>query len=207
MKEEEIKEEEIRTKINEYREREVRWADNSLSQLSFFNSLLLTLGVGFLSFSYESFFKQKTSFLIRNIDWNLSFTAISIFFIFLSIYYGLIVSVNRLYSFRITRYINRTRHLIMKYSNITMPEGSSTEFNRKRKLFLPLEVMISYPKITFEQCKTYKSIDNKEEVKSNFNELRNIAHNLGINTWRNTNYQIVTFFLSILFYILAMLFN
>ncbi|ALM47831.1 hypothetical protein AMR72_02300 [Flavobacterium psychrophilum] len=199
--------EEITTKINEYREREIRWTDNSLSQLSFFNSLLLTLGVGFLSFSYENFFKEKTSFSICNLDWNLTFTAISIFFIFLSIYYGLIVSINRLYSFRITRYINRTRHLIMKHSGLPMPEGTTKEFNKVRKLFLTFEVMIGYPKITFEQCKTYKILDNKEEVKSNFNELRNIAHNLGINTWRNTNYQIVTFFLSVFFYILSILFN
>ena len=48
-----MSEQEMLKLLQEYSERHVRWADKTLSQLSFYNNLLLTLGVGFLSFAYK----------------------------------------------------------------------------------------------------------------------------------------------------------
>jgi len=42
-----------------YHERYVRWQDKTREQFSFFNNLLLTLSVGFISFGYDNLMDTK----------------------------------------------------------------------------------------------------------------------------------------------------
>ena len=57
--------EEKANKIKDYQERNKRWQDKTNQQISFFNNLILTLSVGFLSFSYKEI---KISDLTINTD-------------------------------------------------------------------------------------------------------------------------------------------
>lgn len=188
-------------KLKVYHEREVRWAENALSQLSFFNNLLLTLAVGFLSFAYKDIGLKNIHFSCCEINWSITFKAISLVFIGWSILLGLLVALNRLLDFRLTRKIAQIRRRVYKYASGTMlSEKTPTKFNCIRKLFLPFEVLCSHPNITMEQCKNYK-----EEMSGIFIDLRNIAHNLGLNAWRQIIFQILCFGLSILFYVLGII--
>ncbi|MEI9933986.1 MAG: hypothetical protein WDM71_03875 [Ferruginibacter sp.] len=193
--------------IKEYQDREVRWTDKSLSQLSFFNNLLLTLSVGFLSFAYKEFSFSELRFNIKSPNWSLTFIAFSILFALFSIIVGLLVAINRLYDFRLTRQINQIRHRMVEHSKEKMSESSPMKFDYLRRLILPFQVMINMPTITMKECKEFhsSSTDKKQEIKCRFKELRNIAHNLGLNSWRKTNFQILYFALSVLLYVLGQL--
>ena len=51
--------------LDEYHQRNVRWTDKTLTQLSYFNNLMLILSVGFISFSYEILVTYEKRFLFN----------------------------------------------------------------------------------------------------------------------------------------------
>jgi uncharacterized membrane protein YbhN (UPF0104 family) len=189
--------------IKEYHEREVKWTDKALNQLSFFNNLLLTLGVGFLSFSYKNYSFNGLTFDLKSPNWSLTFITFSIILLVFSIITGLLVAINRLYDFRVTRNINQIRHRMMEHSSIKLDESSSEKFDQLRRIILPFQTMISIPTITMEECKGFNNLTEHQKsiIKCLFKELRNIAHNLGINSWQKTIWQILYFAVSITLYL------
>lgn len=182
-----------------YHERYVRWQDKTREQLSFFNNLLLTISIGFLSFAYDRLFQDS----FCNSKFIILILFISIISIILSIIVGLICVFSRLYDFRITAQINQVRYWVYKYNKQTFKDKSPTLFIKGKRFFLLFNVICNkYPKISIEKCKVNKI---NEDFKSEFEELRSISHNLGLGTWNKLKYQIVLFFIGIVLFAIAQL--
>ena len=144
------KSEEEKQKLNqEYRERHIRWNDRQLFQMSFYNNLLLTVGIGFLSFAYRD-----------SIDCFLTWRGVSIIVVTLSVFTGFMASISRLYDFRLTSQINLIRQRAWERSGVKTSEktvdNSEYSFWERTRLLCNLFLFGKYPKITLEQCKSWK---------------------------------------------------
>jgi len=195
--------------LKEYHERNIRWTNESLRQLSFSNNLILSLGVGFLSFAYKNMELKPLSFTLERIDWGLTFCIWSITLIALSILFGLVLALSRLWDFRIVRHINQTRQRMYEHSGLKLDEETPDRYSFIKRWSLFFELFSEkYPRITLDQCKAFSKYSNKEKerIEGNFKELRAISYNLGLNTWGNTKFQIVLFAIGILLFSIDILF-
>ena len=181
----------------EYHERNIRWSQTAINQLSFFNNLLLSLGVGFLAFCFNPILFKTLNFTLKEIDFSKTFLAISIISILVSIILGLVISISRLKDFRITRTINHIRQRTYEHSEKVLDERTPDKYDRIKRI---CTIFKKPPKITSEECKDYYKISNFD---SRFRELRNISHNLGINSWNYINYQTFFFGLSLILYLFS----
>ena len=187
-----------------YRERYVRWQDKTIAQLSFFNNLLLTISVGFLSFGYKEIKVNHMTFNLCTYDLKLTLSIVSLIFMAFSIFYGLIVALNRLYDFRITTHINQVRYWTIKHSKINLDESSSTNFKDNLPTLLCL-LFKDFDRINIEECKILKneSLENIVEFNYKFKRLRAIANILGAKSWKNLKFQIALFFIGIVLFVFA----
>jgi hypothetical protein len=190
---------------SKYHEREMRWNNKTLNELSFLNNLILTLSVGFLAFSYKTELLKNAHFAIKDINWSITLIIFSLFAIVFSILIGLIVSINRLIDFRLTRFINLIRYRMIKHASKKLDESTPEKFGRVKRFFLPLPFILKFPRITIEECKKFKDLSSNEKkmILDKFKLLRKITFNLGYSTWRKTLLQILLFAVSILLYLLA----
>ena len=184
---------------NEYYERNIRWSQIAINQLSFFNNLLLSLSVGFLAFAFKPEFLNNFTPSLNDINWSKSFLMASIIFIVIAIILGLITSIFRLKDFRITRAINQIRQRTYEHSNILLDEHTPEKYNRIKRAFILFK---KTPEITIEECKQYTL---HTDFNSRFRDLRNIAHNLGVNSWNYLGCQTIFFCFSIIFYLCSII--
>lgn len=191
-------------KIKEYQNRHIRWSDESLKQLSFYNNLLLTLSVGFLAFLFHKDSFIGVYFNYSNINWSLTILVGSAITITFSILLGLFVAINRLQDFRVSRKISFVRYGIYKHSKGLLDETTPDRFNFWKRLTLAFH---NYPSLTIEECKAYKTAEFKEreKIRFKFRELRNIAHNLGRTSWNFTVAQTISLAIGIALYIFGIL--
>lgn len=195
-------EHEIQKLLQEYTERSNRWTDRTLSQMSFYNNLLLALGIGFLSFVYQDSRLADIEFRFKDIDYSITAYVLSIWTVMFSIITGLIASISRLYDFRITSDVNQIRRRVFEHSHIKIDEKSPQKFPYMKRMLLPYKLFLSeYPKITLEQCKAWQS-DNLNEK---FSELRAMAFNLGLGTWCRIKYQTILLLITIILYVVSVL--
>ena len=192
-----------------YSERYAKWQDKTREQLSFFNNLLLTLCVGFLSFVFaNSHYTKKIEISSENKNF---YIIVSIILISLSILSGLLVVINRLYDFRITSHINQVRYWFEKkqknISKIRLDEKTPEKFCCCTRFNLMFKVLFEkFPRIRIEDCEEYHLIyseEEKREFNKKFRTLRNYTHNLGLNTWCQIKYQIVLFFIGIICFVIS----
>lgn len=193
--------------LNEYENRYVRWTQMSSSQLSFYNNLLLTLGVGFLSFAYKSVSLHKIKFSLKSPDMSLTFYVMSLILTAISVLLGFLVNISRLYDFRLTRHINLVRKRTLEHSGEKLDERTPERYSYWKVFFLIFQVGLDkYPHITIEQCKKLGEIIDKEKqgkFHEDFRTLRNLAYNFGRFTWKNTFWQTILFALAIACYMVA----
>lgn len=191
----------------EYKDRNIRWTDKAVNQLSYFNNLLLTLSIGFISFSYKSLITNNYKLnLSDDVDWYQTIMSLSLLLMLFAVYKGLIISLSRLMDFRISRQIVQVRQRMLEHAGKKMDESSSLSmpwFDRSKLIWSIFRN--DYPKITIEDCKNYDTMSKseKEEINCNFKGMRRISHNLGINTWKGTYSMIIFFGISIILYVLA----
>lgn len=192
--------------LQKYEDRYTRWADITLSQLSFYNNLLLTLGVAFLSFAYQDLKPLNLECSIKNIDWPLTLYVFSFIVVMLSIFTGSMASMSRLYDFRITSHVNLIRRRVFEHSNIKLNGKTPEKFSFWKNLYLPYKLFCKdYTKITLEQCEDWEK--NKNKLDASFVELRTLSHNLGLGTWCRIRWQTFSFLLAIIFYAASILFS
>ncbi len=187
-----------------YHERYVRWQDKTREQFSFFNNLLLTLSVGFISFGYDNLMDTKIFFSFCHPQFDTTIFVLSFISIVLSILVGIFCVFSRLLDFRITTHINQVRYWSIKYSNTTLGDSSL----KKIKDILPsLTSLIfnGFNRIDIDECKSLKN-SNLEEIdafKANFKILRAISQHLGNGTWIKLKWQIVLFFIGIICFVIS----
>ena len=190
--------------LQEYSERNIRWTDRTLAQLSFYNNLLLTLGIGFLSFAYQDSKVLSLEFSLKGIDWSLTAYAISILAVMFSILAGFTGSISRLYDFRITSRVNLIRKRVFEHSHLKIDEKTPKEFSFWENLFLPYKLLSEkYPRITLEQCKAWKN--DEENLKEKFIELRTLSYNLGLRTWNRMKWQTFLLIFAVILYVASIL--
>lgn len=192
--------------LKEYQERSIRWAEQFRAQLSFYNNLLLTLSIGYLSFTYKpkAFENLHWTLSDEKTDFSLTFTVSSIWLVALTILLGLLLAINRLQDFKITKHINEVRKWMYEYSDRKMDQQSPAKFIWNKRLLLSFQ---TYPLIILEDCLNFNtaSQENKDQLKHKFRSLRNIAYNLGLNTWTLTIIQTVAFGLSVCCYLIGII--
>lgn len=190
-------------KLKEYHARHIRWTDESLKQLSFYNNLLLTLSVGFLSFSFNQYTFKGIRFSCTNVDCSLTLLVGSVIFVTISIILGLFVAINRLQDFRVSRHISLVRYRVYKYSGIKFKD-ETPELNLWKR---PCWIFQKYPIIRVEDCQNYKeaNLEERKKIKNDFKKLRAISDNLGYMTWCLLKWQTVCFAFGIAGYIMSIL--
>lgn len=175
-----------------------------MSQMSFYNNLLLTLGIGFLSFAYQDSKLLNLELSLKDIDRSLIAYVFSIISVGFSILTGLMASISRLYDFSITRQINLIRQRALEFSRKKINETTPSKLSFWKIVVLPYKLLWKdYPTITLEQCKKWNS--NKKELDKTFMELRSLSYNLGIGTWGRIKLQTFFMFLAVIFYISSIL--
>lgn len=187
--------------LQEYKERQKEWRDISISQLSIANNILLTLSSGLLVFCFD---KNKTESIFidfsQPINWQLTTYWASVFFLSLSIFFGVGVLFSRLYDFRISRHIALTRQRFYKVTDgKKLPHedfGSFTMLDRVGAVFT-----ILFSKLPFINQADIENILENEKLKRNFQHLRKTADLLGSATWRWTKIQIGLFLMSGIVYL------
>ncbi len=192
--------------LKEYHARNVRWSDKSLSQLSFFNNLLLSLSLGFLSVGFKNNVVQSVQFATTNIDWPLTLSNLSMLFTFLSICAGLIVGISRLWDFRITRHINQTRQRVYEHSDEKLDETSPEKFPCFKRFAIYKTLLFKdYPRITIDESISFKMNTDaeKQKLKDSFRELRVISFNIGLDTWCITKFQAISMGIGVTLYVFA----
>jgi hypothetical protein len=192
--------------LKEYHERNIRWTDKSLGQLSFFSSLVLSLGSGFITFGYKNMDLQSLIVTLTMIDWPITLSVLSIISTAISILLGLLIGLNRLWDFRITRQINQIRQRMYEHSEKTLDEDTPQKYKMADRVRLCIRLFREkYPEITIEQCKKFRNYEKaqQEKIEEDFRELRTISHNIGLNTWSKTKYQTVLFGLGILLFVIS----
>jgi len=183
----------------EYQNRYRFWTDKRISQLSFFNNLLLTIGIVMIGYIWS----ENTNFYINliNIKWNITLLFLALAFNGFSILTGLILAISRLYDLRLTSNIMLTRKRALKNDiklDTISPEKESFLITLCSVIFKYNDYSISSNDINKEKLKilNYKFI-----------KLRVLSNSLGIGTWKLLNYQIITFLFSIIFLFLSTLVN
>lgn len=193
-----MEEEKKAADIKNYQERYKRWQDKTNQQVSFFNNLILTLSVGFLSFSYKEIKISDLSFEIVAYDLKLTLFVFSLIIILVSIFCGLIAAISRLYDFRVTTHINQVRYWVLKHSDQYLDESSLKDYKEKTPSLFCL-MITGLERIDIDDCKSLKS-----NTKSNFKRLRALAHKLGITTWKKLLWQIWLFFIGIALFVISL---
>lgn len=190
--------------LQEYHERHARWADKNSSQLSFYNNLLLTLSVGFLTFAYQDSKLIDLWSSLKNIDCSLTAYVFSVLAVMFSILTGLVASISRLYDFRITSHIILIRQRVLEHSRLRIDEKTPQKIHYLKRMLLPYKLFIfDFPTITLEQCKSWN--DNKVDLTGIFSNLRSMSFNLGLATWSRTKLQTLFLLVAIILYVTSIL--
>jgi hypothetical protein len=190
--------------LQEYRGRHLRWSDKTLSQVSFYNNLLLTVGIGFLSFTFQDSKIVDLEFRLKDIDYSITSYVLSLYAVTFSILTGFLSSISRLYDFRITSQVNLIRQRVLEHSHRKLSEKTPNEVSWVRKMFLPISVFLTgVPKITLEQCKAWQGDTNN--LNERFSRLRGLSFNLGLATWSYLKWQTFLFAVAIVLYVASVL--
>ena len=187
-------------KLRDYKERHIRWQDISLTQLGYTNNILLSLTIGFLAFAFDKEFLTTLSFSKDSIfNLKMCFYILTILSLLISIGYGVLTSISRLYDFRITRHIVLTRQRF--YDECKNKPKALPDYNFPRprfKLRFKTLCCVLFKQIDFIDKKEIKNLLQNELSEKNFNELRRTANTLGILTWRLLKIQFLFLVISMI---------
>ncbi len=194
-------------RLKNYLERHVRWTNNALSQLTFFNNILTTLAIAFISFAFKAKNFHEMEFS-TDVNWSLTFAIFSISFAVVSSVMGIYFSFNRLYDFLLSRHLNLTRYRMLKHHDIILDAQSYNQSDQIigiKKWFLSFDILQGSPyKITVKKNQNPKEL---EQVKENFIKMRKTTFNLGIITGKLLAYQVYSFIFCLLTYLLSILWS
>ena len=205
-----MKDNEFKEKLQEYISRNNFWTEKTITQLGYSINLFTTVGIAFLgyiianrdkfphlSFSCEAEFNcTLTLFIIASIS------------IIVSIGFGFVAILSRLFDFRITRHLALTRKRFL-----TRNKKKALEENRDEGLIDSKIIDISNErycpilrKHILGKTEFITESDFKESrVIKKFEKLRKESKILGNATWKYHRYQIGLFFLGIIIYGLTIL--
>lgn len=200
----EVKYREIK-QLEKFGESRTRWSQEALKQMTYINSLVITLAVGFIAFAFE-YLKERdiqATMEIFSIDLKLTLYCSSVLLMLWSVFLGILGAHNRAIYFRKTRDINIIRHRVYRFWKAFLKEGSFDEKKWYERLGLQFR---STPKINFDDCLNYgRNQQYKDDLERDFDKLREYRSDLADMSWRRLNWQISIFCLGLTVYFFALL--
>jgi hypothetical protein len=174
------------------------YRDIAINQLSIANNLLLTLAVGFLTFSYDKKSVQNISFhLFTTIHWSTFLYLLYLLTAIISIILGIIVLITRLYDFRITKYIIKLRIKMITNNNILLNYNSHSPVSLTEKL--NVVYLVIFNKVKSIDTKLIENYSNdRKAFLEQFSFLRKTAHILGEISINWTKWQAIFLVASII---------
>lgn len=194
-----------------YRTNNYRQSDRALNQLSFVNSLFITLAVGFIALAFEELLGIDLGLGVKSADWSLTMLVISFLLLSASVAVGLFAAHNRLIHFRISRHISLTRRRVYKFSKTKLSEEIvKPELSKWKRFKLQYDHFNFYREIELDECLGYssfakKGIENEFTlgIDERFLRLRKISESFGKSTWSRVNWQGGLFLFGFLVYIFS----
>lgn len=170
-----------KNKLREYQERYRFWTDKRISQLSFHNNLLLTLGFAIVGFFWAKRYSIYTNLAINtgdDIDWIVLFFVAGSLALFISIILGFLLSVSRLYDLRLTSNIALTRKWALK-EDVTIKDEILLHSKFIDIIKNIIEIFRKFSVIKINK----RDITNDEKFQEKFKNLRQKSHDIGNSTW------------------------
>ena len=192
-------------KLEEYQQRQKEWRDISTEQLSIANNILITISSGYLALIFNKIEIRKISInTSKDFDWPLIFYCGSMCLALIAILLGVLVLLNRLYDFRISRHIALTRKRFFEKHKEPIEPSSIGEISffdilveQKNLFFKNIDF------IPVEEIAKFK--EDKVQFNKRFNRLRRQAKVLGITSHKWTKFQVVSLLFSLTLYIIYVL--
>jgi len=135
-----------------------------------------------------------------NIDWNISLYLFSVLLTIVAIFLGVLVMINRLYDFRISRHIALTRKRIYKKHSQKLPESSLGTISKWNIVIEQLNII--FKKIEFislDDIDSFKA--NEVSFDNKFNRLRRQSKVIGSIPHKWTKFQILILLFSLTLYL------
>ena len=183
-------------KFQVLKERENKWHEISMNQLSFYNNLLIVLGTGFLAFVIKEFKPAGIAFSWAKAEWYATTITISICSMTVSIFLGLLCGFNRLVDFRYTHRVNNLRRKLYDKNFVKYGEGN---YNLKLK---------SSWRYWFKDADFFKAAETEyngeaTSVKDKISGCSKLIDQLGKLTRNLLRWQIALFLIAILFFVIS----
>jgi len=185
-----------------YREQYRFWTDKRITQLSFHNNLLLTLGLAVVGY----FWSEKNgvfSKLIINcdaeIDWSIVICVLGFAFIVVSIAAGFILSISRLYDLRLTSHVSLTKMRAADES-IEVKPNNSIKPTCQESIKSLYDVFQNYQ--FYEISKN--EIKDTEEFHKKLAEARQKKCDLGGSTWLLLKWQTLSMLIGVALFIVTL---
>ncbi len=195
--------EKSKCKTQEYNFRYRFWSDKRISQLSFHNNLLLTVGIAAIGYFWkerDSVYKTLIIDFHSSIDCKVFLFFIGIVILFLSVLCGFLLSLSRLYDLRLTANIVITRRRLAEKAMNLKDEPLS-----EKGFFLSIKslwsVFWNYPQ--YKIAKTCIKADERD-LQKKFTLLRQKSEDLGTSTWTLMKCQTVCMLVSMVFLIIVL---
>lgn len=195
-----MKEELDERKLNEYLQRQKEWRDISTQQLSLANNILITIAAGYLVLIFDKSELRKIEINFNSsIDWSILLYSLSILLATSAIFLGVMVMINRLYDFRISRHIALTRKRVYKKHTEVLSESALGAISTWDIISGQFNVMFKKIEfITIDEIDSFEA--NKESFNSKFNLLRRQSKVIGSTPHKWTKIQILLMLVSLITY-------
>jgi hypothetical protein len=185
-------------RLNDLKERENRWHEISMNQLSFYNNLLIVLGTGFLAFVIKELKPLNTYPTLSEMQWYPTIISISITLMAFGIFFGLLCGFNRLVDFRYTHRVNNLKRKLYQKNQTKYGIGEYKE-NLKWSIYYWRK------DADFFNASDNEYNDEATEVKYKIDGCSKLIKQLGKFTRNLLRIQIVFFLLSILAIVLSLI--
>lgn len=172
-------------KAEEYQNRYRFWSDKRISQLSFLNNFMLTIGIALIAYIWT---KEINFYITSSIDWKITFLFITLVLSFISALSGFMLAMSRLYDLRLTSNILLTRKRALKNDIKLNPIK-----NQKNNFYSSLKILVSVV-WDYENYKISSNDINNEK----FKKIQEASHAVGNLTWNLLNIQMLTLTISII---------
>lgn len=180
-------------KLAELRERDNKWHELSMNQLSFYNNLLIALGAGFLAFIIKEHKLVNIHLTFSKMEFYPTVIALSRVFMVGSVFFGLLCGFNRLVDFRYIHRLNKLKRELYEKNHANYGNGLYTE-----KIKYPIYYW--FRDAVFFNASDEDYNDTAEIVKDKIHGCSKLIDRLGKFTRNLLRIQIVLFLLAMVSY-------
>lgn len=193
--------------LKDYKERHIRWQNFAITQLGYTNNIITTLGIGFLAFAFDKEFISTFSLSSYSVfSCKMLIYLLTILFILISLGFGILTSISRLYDFKISRHVAITRQRFFdKCKNEPKPLPESDFPNAKCKELTRALCKILFRDLEFLTKEETKELWKESSLMDRFNGLRRLADTLGVLSWCSMKLQFLFLLLSLIGYSINLL--